>query len=695
MPIDKDPRAKATLELFRKWRDSRSDWDTEARNDIDFYLGNHFTESESDELQSRNQADVPMDRVSPAVEKLKSVLTARPPGFNVVPREDSDVQVSKLWNVILSYIWELSQGDAQMKQAIHDYATTGLGYLYVYVDQESDFGRGDVKFTHVDPFRVYVPPSTRNRWLDDAEGVILSTILTGDQLIDLYPGLGPQVDPETGEVLPGIIEDLDTYLEDDYPSSTMKNTVAAFTPDSASTRTSWSEDKYQILEMFDKVKVPFYRIVDVATGKESVLDSEGFNGFLQKNPGVFERGLMDFEEVFQTRIRAVASIGDYFLYENIMNCQYYPVIPMPNIWTGTPYPKSDVSRARPMQRLLNKLWSLALSHAQSSAGLKLIVPMGSAIHGIERLEQDWSNPNAVIEIDTSQGEPHYPAPQPLASEFYRLIQQCEFYIDFTFGLPEMMHGFPEKAPETVRGTERMLALGAERPKSKLRDLEFSLSRLGMIIYHMSKGHYSFQKIFRLAQPNNNVTEVMANYYDDVTGAALDIFKDKINLFQHDIKIEPGSTLPSSKWAELGVYMEAFKMGLVDDIEVLKKHPDIFDKEGIIQRKSLLAQAQKHIGQLEKQVQSLQGDLQTAQRESTQDRKRVAVEKFKGRLSKVEADAKATNKIQANKLANTVKLEMERLLPAAEDAIMESMAPYIAEGETPGGEELEEGTSPAP
>jgi len=212
---------------------------------------------------------------------------------------------------------------------------------------------------------------------------------------------------------------------------------------------------------------------------------------------------------------------------------------------------------------------------------------------------------------------------------------------------------------------------------------------------MSKGHYGFQKIFRLAQPNNNVTEVMANYYDDVTGAVLDIFKDKINLFQHDIKIEPGSTLPSSKWAELGVYMEAFKMGLVDDIEVLKKHPEIFDKEGIIQRKSLLAQAQQQIGQLEKQVQSLQGDLQTAQRESTQDRKRVAVEKFKGRLSKVEADAKATNKIQANKLANTVKLEMERLLPAAEDAIMESMAPYIAEGETPGGEELEEGTSPAP
>ena len=107
------------------------------------------------------------------------------------------------------------------------------------------------------------------------------------------------------------------------------------------------------------------------------------------------------------------------------------------------------------------------------------------------------------------------------------------------------------------------------------------------------------------------------------------------------------------------------MGIVDDIEVLKKHPEIFDKEGIIKRKSLLAQAQKYIGQLEGQVKDLQGDLQTAQRESVQDRKRVAVEKFKGRLSKTEADAKATNKVQASKLANAVKLEMEKLGPMAE------------------------------
>ena len=66
--MEMDPRAEYNQDLYRRWRDARADWDSEARKDVDFYLGNHFTSSESDELKSRNQADVPMDRISPAVD---------------------------------------------------------------------------------------------------------------------------------------------------------------------------------------------------------------------------------------------------------------------------------------------------------------------------------------------------------------------------------------------------------------------------------------------------------------------------------------------------------------------------------------------------------------------------------------------------------------------------------------------------
>ena len=197
--METDPRAQNNQDLYRRWRDARSDWDAEARKDIDFYLGNHFTAEESDELKTRNQADVPMDRISPAVEKLKATLTSRPPTFTITPREDSDVKISNVWRTILGYVWDISTGDAHMKQAIHDYAISGLGYLYVYVDTEADFGRGDVKFTNVNPFRVYVPPSSRDRWFGDAESILLSTILTGEQVVALYPELAIEEDPETGE----------------------------------------------------------------------------------------------------------------------------------------------------------------------------------------------------------------------------------------------------------------------------------------------------------------------------------------------------------------------------------------------------------------------------------------------------------------------------------------------------------------
>ena len=665
--MDQDPRALQNEELYRQWRDARSDWDTEARKDIDFYLGNHFTNDESDELSQRNQADIPMDRVSAAIEKFKAVLTSRPPAFTITPREDSDVQVATLWRTIMGYVWQKSDGDWQMKQAIQDYATTGMGYLYAYIDRESDFGRGDVKFTYIDPFRVYASPSSRDRWFSDSDGLILSTILTGEQVVNLYPELNDSIDPETGEEIPGIIRELSgfTYDEEDYPSSQNRNSMNVFTPAEVKDKDYFEVQKYQILERFYKIKVPFYRIIDMQNQEEEILSQEEYARFISENAEAVEIGAYTAIEVLQTRIKVCATLGEVVLYEQVLNTDEYPIVPLPNIWTGTPYPKSDVSRARPMQRLLNKLWSLALSHAQASAGLKLLVPLGS-VDDIDQLEKDWANPNAVIEVDSSQGEPHYPAPQPLAGEFYRLIQQSEFYIDFIFGLPEMMHGFADKAPETHKATERMIALGSERPKSKLRDVEFSINKLGKVLYNLSKGHYTYKKIFRLAQPNNNITEVMANFYTDVSGAILDLKKDRHILDQHDIRIESGSTMPSSKYAELAVYLEAFQMGIVDRYEVLKKNPEIFDKEGIMRRTEEKQLMQQQMQAMSEQIKNLQGDLQTAQRESVSDRKRVEVEKFKSRLNEVNSESKADRRVQRSKLENEVKLEVEKLASNLKD-----------------------------
>ena len=656
--IKEDNKARENREIFQRYADARRDWDVEARDAIDFTLGNHYSSEESEVLQSIGQADFTIDRIYAAIDKLKSLMTARPVRFSVTSREDSDVKLANVWKTLLEYIYDISDGQHHFKQAVHDYATTGMGYFYAYIEPEADYGRGEVMFTHINPFRVYVDPASRDRYFKDAANVLLSTILTKDQLLNLYP--------DVEQFLP----DIETYnmsdMYSDYPDSQKKNSVNAFTPAEVEDKdweTSISE-RYRLIERFSKVKVPFYRVADVREGTEVIMNQETFAIFEEENKRPIEAGLYQFVEIPQTRIKVTASLGQVLLYETILDTDTYPIVPIPNIWTNTPYPKSDVNKVKDMQRLLNKLFSLALSHAQTSAGLKLLVPQGS-VEDLQQLEKDWANPNAVIEYDPSYGEPHFPAPQALSGEFYQLINQCERYIDLNFGVPELLQGMKEGAPNSVRGTMLLAQMGEGRGASKLRDIEMSLQQLGKVIYQLAKNHYTFDKSFRIVQPNNDITEFSINnkLYDDKTQELIKI-KNDITSGEFDVRVIAGSTMPSNKYAEYQMYVEAYQLGLIDRVEALKK-TEIFDKQGVLERTGEVQRLQALVAQLQEQVKSLSGDLQTAQRESVSDRKRVVVEKFKSQLNKSVSNIEAQQKINAEK----VKSEQEKQVKADIDSLV--------------------------
>jgi hypothetical protein len=656
--IQEDIRVKEVRELFDRWQKARIDWDTAAREDIDFYLGNHFTSEEVDELSSRNQSSMPMDRLYSAIEQFKAIVTSKTPRFSAVGREDSDNKLANVWRTILEYIWDISGGNEIFKQVVHDYAVTGLGYFYCYLDKDADYGRGEVKFTYVDPFRVYVDPNARHRYLDDASGMIVSTILTKQQLIDLYPQLSQPID-EKGEKL--LIDQIESISgEEDYPSATNQTTMQSFTPDNTKDK-DYGVDKYRLLEYYRKVRVPYYRVIDTRSGDERIMTQENFAQMAQDKDfaKAIDRKLIDYVEVTQSRIKLICTVGQIVLYEMICDTDIYPIVPVPNIWTNTPYPMSDVRKNKAFQRFLNKTVSLITSHAQASAGLKLLVPQGS-VSDIEELERDWSNPNATIEYDPSFGEPHFPAPQPLSSSIMTLPKMIEGYIDLNIGIFEMMQGSTEAAPKTYSATMMMEDVGQRRSKSKLRDIEGSIKRLGQVAYNLAKQHYTFKKTFRIVQPNNDINEYTINkrLYDDKSNQLQQIEND-ISVGQFDIRIIGSSTLPSNKWGEWQIYMEAYQAGLIDRVEALKK-TEIFDKEGILQRTDEVQKLQGMLQQAQGQLKKLSGDLQTQEREAVSSRKRTEVEKFKTRLKEQELEVKSNSKLSANKLANAVKLESEKL-----------------------------------
>ena len=184
--------------------------------------------------------------------------------------------------------------------------------------------------------------------------------------------------------------------------------------------------------------------------------------------------------------------------------------------------------------------------------------------------------------------------------------------------------------------------------------------MGRVIYSLSKNHYSYQKTFRIVQPNNDIDEYTINkkLLDDKSKELMSI-ENEISIGNFDIRVIGNSTMPSNKWAEWNIYMEAYQAGLIDKVEALKK-TDIFDNQGVLQRTDIIAKLQQQLKQAGEQIKSLKGDLQTAQRESVHDKKRVEIAKFQGKLKESELESKKGSELAVGKLTSAVKLEQEKL-----------------------------------
>ena len=292
--------------------------------------------------------------------------------------------------------------------------------------------------------------------------------------------------------------------------------------------------------------------------------------------------------------------------------------------------------------------------------MKLLVPIGSHPgKTLDELADDWKRPDAVIEYDPSIGVPVVPPMTPMGPEIVQLIMMAKHMIEYQFGIFESSMGGQQSA-ETFRGTMAVDEFGQRRMKSKLRDIEMSLTRVGQVLLEWSQSFYTIEKYYKVLLPTGDTVQGTLNQkaHDRKTNAIQRL--NDITTGRYDVIVVSGSTLPSNRWAEWEVYKEAYTLKLIDREETLKKS-EIFDTEGVLER---TGEIQQLSGQLQKaldQVSDLEGDLQTAQREAVHAKKQVEVEKFKTRLDGIVndielKDGKERSKflVQVNDILNKFK-----------------------------------------
>lgn len=220
-----------------------------------------------------------------------------------------------------------------------------------------------------------------------------------------------------------------------------------------------------------------------------------------------------------------------------------------------------------------------------------------------------------------------------------------------------------KLQDTYKGTMAVNEFGQQRIKSKLQDVERSIRRVGQVMLEWSQSYYTIEKFFKVIQPNGEVIEGEINkVLTDEYGNEIQKMND-ITQGRYDLVVVAGSTLPSNRWAEWETYKEAYSIGAIDRQELLKKS-EIFDAEGVLKRISEIENLNAQLGQAQQQIKELQGDLQTATRESTSDRKRVELEKFKTQLNKIIANLEKDEAVNNSMVETEVKKVLMELRSTA-------------------------------
>jgi len=760
----KENIAEETKRLFDLYKRKRDQWETQAREDQEYRLGRQWTTEQIKTMESRGQAPIVVNRIHPAVETAKALLTANRPSFKVSPREDSDTKVANVLNALLSYMYDISDGRTVIRQAIDDYYVTGMGYLMVYQDPLADSGKGEVTFRDIDPMDVYVDPNSRDSFFDDAENIIVSRNFTKSQAKALYPQYKNAIDAASG-----------SYDSDSIITGRSDDTALTF-PGDIDTLEEGDNEYVRGYERYYKVSVNMYRVHESYTGKEYRFDEEEFQQYISQEVGVVQGQIIEGsdkieaakeqnskmkqeildanlkklddtifrmqeelevqyqetekqlleqvqignmiqdraelelanlrEQIDKTikdeREKAMAEagaisnipgievktkahlitekmieaipvaivqvkqcvvIGDSYIYSRILPTSNYPIVPLINLHTRTPYPMSDVRMVKGLQDYINKTRSLIIAHATTSTNMKVLVPSGSV--DMAEFEEKWAQPGVGIEVDFDMGQPVVASPAPLPNELYNNEQTAKNDIDHQLGLYEMMMGNSSAAPQTYKATISLDEFGQRKIKSKLADIEGGLQRVAKVAIQLMQELYQNEKIFRVVNPNNSLSEYAINkkLYDDKTNE-VSIAND-ITVGKYDVVYVSGSTLPSNRYAELEFYMDAYSKGIIDKAEVLKK-TEVFDMEGVLERTDTIGQLQQQLESATKQLKKLGGDMQTLERENVHLKQKVEVEKFKTELDQVKNKSKMAGTLFEKRLDDNLSMLSKEARDAAKE-----------------------------
>ena len=728
----KKTKAHINKQLWDRANNShRQRWQYLSQKGYDFYLDEQLSKEEKDQLEESGMPTFTINRVTPIIEIMKYFVTANNPKWKAVGATGDDVDVAQVHSDIADYCWYLSNGKSLYSQIALDALTKGVGYFLVDVDKDADRGMGEVRFSRLDPYDVYVDPASRDFLFRDANFIQVRKNIARTRLINMLPEfeakikkvskstdvvsyserdtdlsgtsqpeditMGISLDAEDEDIIPYY----ETYSKKKFP---YRNVYIKVEPSPAEMDNIREGVEKELKDFTKEVEVGLIEkelqiqqavqsgeiiperaqleikksqemaaqaikekemqlmgaAQDAATQVKQQIMSESDYKILENNPKS-KKNILDSIKFFENRIVQTCSVGDdVFLYEYTLPISEYPIVPIPYMYTGTPYPMSAVTPLIGKQQEINKAHQIMLHNANLASNLRWMYEEGAVPE--EEWEKYSSSPGALLKYRQGFATPTPILPAPINNAFYTVVQEGKADAEYISGVPSAMMGFTNQQTETYRGLLANDEFGTRRLKAWMGSIvEPALEHLGRCFQMIAQRHYSVEKVFRIVQPEAGQSpqeqekEVKINIqvYNDY-GEAIGRFKD-YSTARFDIRVVAGATMPVNRWALLEEYFKWFQAGLIDDIAMIAE-TDIRNKKQVIERKSVYSQLQGQVSSMQEAMKDKDGTIETLQRQLVQAGIKMQVDKGGNEIRKDVLETEAQQKL----LRGMMKVEFEKM-----------------------------------
>jgi hypothetical protein len=379
---------------------------------------------------------------------------------------------------------------------------------------------------------------------------------------------------------------------------------------------------------------------------QQIMTEESYQALIKS--GEMESQIIEAIKFYENRVHLTCTVGDdIFLYDRILPVSEYPIVPVPYMYTGTPYPMSAVTPIIGKQQEINKAHQIMLHNANLASNLRWMYEEGSVPE--EEWEKYSSSPGALLKYRQGFSPPTPIQPAPINNAFFTITQEGKGDAEYIAGVPSAMMGFTQQQSETYRGLLANDEFGTRRLKAWMGSIvEPALEHLGRCFQMMAQSHYSVEKVFRIVQPEagqrpDEEKDVRVNIpiYNDY-GKAISVYKDYASA-RFDIRIIAGATMPINRWALLEEYFRWFQSGLIDDVAMIAE-TDIRNKDKIIERKSMYSQLQGQLSSLEEAMKDKDGTIETLQRQLVQAGIKMKVGEASGEVRKNVLQTEAQQKL---------------------------------------------------